>query len=573
MSARRLFTMDVHALIRRLRAGESERRIAVALRLDRKTVRRYHRWAKQQGLLRGAMPELAALEAQLRETYVQTPRRGNVSSVEPWRDEVQTLLDKGLGPKLIFQKLSQRSDFNGSESAVWRMTRKLRPAMPEATVRVETPPGEEAQVDFGAVGKLFDPITQSLRKAWVFVMVLSWSRHMYVEFVFDQTVETWLELHRRAFEFFGGVAGRLVIDNLKAGILKASVEDPKVQRAYPVQPGLGGECAEHYGFLIAPCRPRTPQHKGKVERGGVAYPVQPCCPGLGVKGSFVPLLPENCALAEANRLVHEWVLTTAGNREHGTTHVAPLLRFLETECAVLQALPATPYDPAVWKQAKLHRDCHPVASTGRGVVFEKSFYSAPFRQVGQKLWLRASTREIRLFSDDFELVATHTRATTPGQRLTNLDHLPPEKVPGLQTNRERFREQARAIGPTTAEVVTELLAERPVDRTRTVGRILRLAEQFSPARLEAACQRGQAFGDCKPTTLRRILERELEQSPLPVLPTHNGGTLVFARSAQELGAAILQAAASPATDDPWKSPKGEGSPERERSRRGGAPWK
>lgn len=523
MSARRLFTMDVHALMRRLRAGESERHIARVLQLDRKTVRRYRHWAERQGLLQGPLPKLAALEAQLRATYAEAPRHGNVSSMEPWRGEIQVLLDKGLGPKLIFHKLSQRDDFEGSESAVWRMTRKLCPAKPDATVRVETPPGDEAQVDFGAVGQLFDPIAERLRKAWVFIMVLSWSRHMYVEFVFDQKVETWLRLHRHAFEFFGAVPQRLVIDNLKAGILKASVEDPKVQRAY-------AECAEHYVFLIAPCRPRTPRHKGKVERGGVAY----------VKGSFVPLLPENCALPEANRLVREWVLTTAGNREHGTTHVAPLLRFNETERALLQSLPTTPYDPAVWKQVKLHRDCH--------VVFEKSFYSAPFRFVGQRLWLRASTREIRLFSDDFELVATHTRATAPGQRLMHLDHLPPEKVPGLQTNRERFQEQAEVIGPTTSAVVSELLAERPLDRTRMVGRILRLAEKFSPARLEAACQRGQAFGDCSPTTLRRILERELDQSPQPVLPTANGGTLVFARSGQELGAAILQAAGGA----PWK---------------------
>lgn len=509
--------MDVHALIRRLRAGESERRIARALQLDRKTVRRYRQWAERQGLLQGPLPELAALEAQLRATYAKVPRHRNVSSVEPWRDEIQALLEKGLGPKLIFERLNQRDDFNGSKSAVWRMTRKLRPARPDATVRVETPPGEEAQVDFGAVGKLFDPLAQRLRKAWAFVMVLSWSRHMYVEFVFDQKVETWLTLHRHAFEFFSAVPQRLVIDNLKAGILKASVEDPKVQRAY-------AECAEHYGFLIAPCRPRTPRHKGKVERGGVAY----------VKGSFVPLLPDACSLPEANRLAREWVLTTAGNRDHGTTHVAPLLRFAETERAALQALPATPYDPAVWKQAKLHRDCH--------VVFQKSFYSAPFRLVGEKLWLRAGTREIRLFSDDFELVATHTRATTPGQRLTHLDHLPPEKVPGLQTNRERFQEQAEAIGPITAEVVAELLAERPIDRTRTVGRILRLAEKFGSERLEAACRRGHAFGDCSLTTLRRILDRGLEQSPIPALPTNNGGTLVFARSGQELGAAILQAA-------------------------------
>ena len=91
-------------------------------------------------------------------------------------------------------------------------------------------------------------------------MTLSWSRHQYVEFVFDQKVDTWLGLHVRAFAFFGGVPHRVICDNLKAAIVQAAFDDPVANRAY-------AECAEHYGFRIAPCRPRTPQHKGKVERG------------------------------------------------------------------------------------------------------------------------------------------------------------------------------------------------------------------------------------------------------------------------------------------------------------------
>src|SRR5438874_789832 len=80
------------------------------------------------------------------------------------------------------------------------------------------------------------------------------SRHSYVEFVFDQEVDTWLRCHRRAFEWFGGVVRRVVLDNLKAAIVHAALYDPVVQRAYR-------ECAEHYGFLISRCRPRTPEHK------------------------------------------------------------------------------------------------------------------------------------------------------------------------------------------------------------------------------------------------------------------------------------------------------------------------
>ena len=218
--------MDVQTLIQHLRAGQSNRQIARHLGLDRKTVRKYRVWAAGQGLLEGTLPDLADLEARLRATFDAARAVPRASSLETFRPEIQRLLEQGLGPVLIYQQLSQRPDFCGSESAVWRLVQKVRPPRAPATVRVETPPGAEAQVDFGAAGKLFDPVRGTLRKAWLFAMVLSWSRHMYVEFVFDQKGETWLGLHRRAFEFFAGVPQRLVIDNLKAGILHASLDDP-----------------------------------------------------------------------------------------------------------------------------------------------------------------------------------------------------------------------------------------------------------------------------------------------------------------------------------------------------------
>ena len=98
----------------------------------------------------------------------------------------------------------------------------LTPPRIDATVRVERAPGEEAQVDFGFAGRMADPRTGELRRTWVFVMTLSWSRYQYAEFVFDQTIATWLRLHRHALEHFGGVPRRVVIDNLKAGITQAS---------------------------------------------------------------------------------------------------------------------------------------------------------------------------------------------------------------------------------------------------------------------------------------------------------------------------------------------------------------
>jgi hypothetical protein len=168
-------------------------------------------------------------------------------------------------------------------------------------------------------------------------------------------------------------------------------------------------------------------------------------------------------------------------------------------------------------------------------VFEKAFYSAPFRLVGQRLWVRAGLREIRLFSKDFELVATHRRATQAGERLTELNHLPPEKARGLMISRELCLAQAQDIGPATTQVVDELLAARPVDRLRTALRVIYLADTYTPARLEAACARGIAFGDTRLVTLKRILAEKLELVTLPLPLPAQPESFVFARPAEELG--------------------------------------
>lgn len=512
MSKRRLDTMDIHSLLRRVKAGEKDRAVARALNVNRVTVAKYRTWAQEQHLLEGPVPDLETLHALLNASFGQDDPPQNQSTVEAYRDTVQTLLEQGLGPRLVWQKLCERPGFTGSESAVYRLCAKLKAAQPpEVVVRIETPPGEVAQVDFGEVTKLFDPTTQTLRRTWVFTMVLGWSRHTYAEFVFNQTIPTWLLCHQHAFEFFGGVPKRVVLDNLKAAIIRAYTQDQdaEVTRAY-------AECAEHYGFLIDPCLPRRPEHKGKVERGGVRY----------IQQSFIPLLESNLPLAEANVQLQRWLLGRAGLREHGTTHHVPLTRFTQTEQSALIPLPRTAYDPAIWKRVKLHRDGH--------VVFEKAFYSAPCRFVGQTLWLRAGLREIRLFSSDFALIATHTRATQAGSRVTQLDHLPPEKVRGVTFTRELCRAEAQDIGPATTQVIEELLDSRPIDKLRTALRVLKLGDTYTPVRLEAACARGIAFSDTRLPTLKRILVEGLEALTLPLPLPGRTESLVFVRSGEEL---------------------------------------
>lgn len=496
--------MQVRQLLLHLRSSASDRCVSRDTGVARNTVRRYRAWAQQQGLLEGQMPPDDQLQQLLDNTLPPLLPPQNVSSVEPFRQTVVQLRDQQVEVQTVFDRLKERG-YEGSYSSVYRFVRALEPVDPKVTVRVETPPGLEAQVDFGYLGRLLDDQSGQVRKAYVFVMTLSFSRHMYAEIVFDQKSETWLLCHVRALAFFGGVPERIVIDNLKAGITRAAWEDPQVNRVY-------AEEAEHYGFLVAPCRPATPQHKGKVESG--VHFVQ--------RNFFAGRTFADARQANADLLA--WC-RRVGQRVHGTTHKRPLEVFESVEKPALRPLPAQPYDLAIAKKAKLHRDCY--------VVFDGSFYSAPFRLVGQSLWLRAGVRDVRLFDEEHRLVATHPRAKEPGERHTHPDHLPLQKSAGLPRGRQELREQAQSIGPATLAAVEELLAHPLIDKTGCAGRLLRLADTHTPERLERACERAALFGDTSYPTLKRILAEGLEQqsaAPSARVPL----ATTFARSAREL---------------------------------------
>ena len=498
--------MDVRELLRHLQTTNNLSAIQRATGLNRRTLMRYRAWAAEQGLLAGPLPPLEELQQRVARTLTPPPPPQTVSTVEPYRELVRDLHARGVEGTAIWQRLGERG-YTGSLSSIYRFLHQLRPPAPDVTVRVERVPGSEAQVDFGYAGYLLDDATGQRRKAWAFVMTLAYSRHQYVEFAHDQALPTWVALHRHAFTFFGGVPQRIVLDNLKAGVARACFDDPQIQATYR-------ECAEHYGFLVAPCAPRTPEHKGKVEQGGVHY----------VKRNFLGGRAPT-TLAQANADVRAWCQTTAGLRRHGTTKDAPLERFAAVERALLLPLPPEPYDLAVWKEATLHRDCH--------VVFEQAFYSAPCRLVGQRLRVRGGSREVRLYTTDYQLVATHPRAPRPGARQTHPDHLPAAKLPQLLWTRELCRALAAEVGPATAEAVRQLLADPVVDRHGRVVRILRLRETVGDTRLEAACARALRYDDLTYATIKRILAQGLETeecTPAPAVAPARA----FVRTAADL---------------------------------------
>lgn len=524
MSYRRMTSMDIIELIRdpagARRAGKSDRAIAHTLKYNRRTIVRFRTWATEQDLLTGDLPTPAEMQRRLAATMPLPQPPQQTSTVAPYRAEIIGYRDRGMEVAAIRTRLEEVHQHPVSYSAVWRLVQHLEPKSADPVVRVEVPPGSEAQVDFGYAGWMIDPATGAERKTWVFVLVLSWSRHLYAELVFDQRSETGLLCHVHAFRFFGGVPARIVPDNLKAAVVRASFTDPVVQRAYR-------ECAEHYGFLIDPNPPRSPHLKGKVEQGGVHY----------VKRNFLagrdPL-----PLDDANRALWRWIEHVAGQREHGTTKQHPLHRFQAVERDALLPLPRTSYDPATWKQVTVYRDCY--------VSFEGSYYSAPFRLVGQQLWVRGGARTVQLYTVDHELVATHDRAKEPGERKTHLDHLPPSKVPGLVLSRETCRLQAEAVGPATLGIVQGLLDARPVDRLRSASRVLRLSETYGAKRLERACARAAHYGETDYPAIKRILETGRDREPTPSAADECMGQsaarrYTFARQAGDFVASVLGA--------------------------------
>ena len=483
MSNRRFEMYEYRQVIYRMRLGESNRAIAKAGLMGRRKAAELRRIAQAQAWLsNGPLPDDSVIAAQLDNKSDSVLQQ---SLVLAYANEVESWWDKGIQGTTIHQALIRKYGFAGSYSSVRRFLSTLKQSNPQATTILEFEPGEAAQVDFGAGPKITDVFSGEQISTWVFVMTLAWSRHQYAEIITDQKVATWLGCHRRAFEFFGGVPQKIIIDNPKCAITRACFRDPQVQRSY-------GECAEGYGFVISPCPPREPKKKGRVE-SGVKY----------IKRNFMPLRDFR-SLSDANRQLKEWILGQAGNRIHGTTKQKPLSAFAETERHMLQPLPDVPPELATWAKVKVHGNCH--------VQFEKAYYSAPFRLVRRELWLKATETNVKLFYN-LEMVAIHPRLRKPGARSTIDEHLPPEALAYKMQDPQWCLKQADNIGPGCKALIERLFADRVLDNLRAAQGVVRLAKKYGNTRLESACKRALTFDNTKYRAVKIILEKGLDQLP------------------------------------------------------------
>jgi transposase len=498
--------------------GSGAREVARLLGMSPNTEREYRAALAVTGLLDGdpsSLPELEVLQQCVLAAKPPTTLPQQTSSVERYAEQVRSMVELGAGPRAIFDRLRlEDREFSGSLSAIKRLVLRLereRGVLAEdVAIPVETAPGHIAQVDFGFVGKLYDPNEGVLRKAYVFVLVLGFSRRMFVRIVFDQKVETWLRLHVEAFEELGGVPAVMVPDNLKAAVVQAAfspAETTALHRSYR-------ELARHYGFKVDPTPVRSPEKKGKVE-AGVKY----------VKRNFFQPRDERDVSVLRVQLA-AWVREIAGERIHATTQRKPNELFEEAERAALLPLPAQRAELVVWRRVTAHRDSH--------VVFEKALYSVPWRLVGRNVWVRACGGSVAIYADEGR-VAEHSRAK-PGKRRTKTEHLPDHRSDLRERSREFWEKRAAKLGePVLAYVQAVFDSDDVLDQLRQVQAIVTHLEKFPLARAHAACSRASFYGSHSYLAIKNILRKALDLQPLPnaVAPSSQT-TFRFARNVREL---------------------------------------
>jgi len=508
--ARRTFdVIDVAEILVHWHAGRSLSEMAGSLGVDRKTLRKYIAPAVAAGIAPGGpakseqewhelvrewFPELA--DTRLRQ--VTWPAIGE------YHDYIVEQVKAGVRMSTIHQRLR---DERGLAASVASFRRYVNANIPEETRRSQVTvwnphpaeAGEQAQIDYGQLGRWLDPVTGRLRTVWAFVMVLACSRHMFVRPVLKMDQRAWTECNVAAFGFFGGVPGRLVPDNLKTGVDKPDLYDPKLNRSY-------AEMAAHYGCLIDPARALKPRGKARVER-----PV-PYVRDSFWRGREFVSLPQ--MQAEAVR----WSLEVAGQRHcRPLEGAAPAAVFDAVEKEALKPLPAGPFVLATWATAKIGPDIHAQAG--------KVLYSVPWQHIGKTADVRLTGTMVQFFIGG-DLVKTHPRKIRGKQ--TDFGDYPPEKIAFHMRTPAWCRRQAAAIEPACEQVIGELLAENALYRLRSAQGVIGLADKHDPARLEAACARAITAGDPSYRTIKGVLAAGTEQDQLPAAPG-DGGASAFLR--------------------------------------------
>jgi len=443
---------------------------------------------EQQGLNVAQIAHALSLDARTVAYWLRQerfrPRRGSprASKLAPFKPQIVQMLDKyPYSAAQVFQRLREQG-FEGGYSIVKAYVRTVRPRRQAAFLTLAFAPGECAQVDWGSFGSV--PVGQTCRRLSFFVMVLCYSRMLYVEFTVSQTMEHFLACHQHAFEFFGGIPHKVMVDNLKAAVLQRALgEAPVFNPKYL-------DFATYHGFTIAPCNVGKGNEKGRVENG-VGY----------VKKNFLAGL-EISDFRVLNPAARHWLDTVANIRLHGETRQKPT-DLWHQERPQLSPLPAHPFDIATVSQLRASRQFR--------VTLETNRYSVPAHLAGHALTLKTYPDRLCVYHGE-TLIARHIRSYDRFQDFEDPDHPKP-----LLEQRKKARDHQvfrRFLALSSqAEAYYRQLEERRLNPHHHVRKIVALSDIYTPQAVGRAMEDALVYEAFSSDYIANLVEQRARFTP------------------------------------------------------------
>jgi transposase len=406
------------------------------------------------------------------------------SKLDPFKNDILRMVT--AHPYSAAQVLARirENGFDGGYTIVKDYVRAIRPRRSPAYLTLSFAPGECAQVDWGSFGTV--PVGATTRRLSFFVMVLCYSRMMYLEFTVSQTMEHFLACHQHAFEAFGGVPAKVMTDNLKSAVIKRIIgADPVFNPRYL-------DFANHYGFSITACNVGKGNEKGRVENG-VGYVKKNFLSGLDI--------PDFGALNPAARI---WLDTIANVRIHGATRQKPV-DLLEKERPYLKPLPTHPVDVATVTQVR--------ASSLFRITIDTNRYSVPAEYVGTPLTLKLYPDRLCVYQQD-NLIARHHRCYDRHQDIEDPDH-----PKALLAQRKKARDQKMfmrflSLSP-KADAYWQQLEQRRMNPAHHVRKIVALSEIYGPDAVARAMADAFVYQAFSSEYIANILEQRARFRPEP----------------------------------------------------------
>ena len=406
------------------------------------------------------------------------------SRLDPFKARVVRLLETyPYSAQQIFQRLRE-DGFEGGFTIVKDYVRKVRPVRREAFLKLSFAPGECAQVDWGDYGSIGCGSTR--RRLSFFVMVLCYSRLMYVEFTVSQTMEHFLAAHEHAFAAFGGCPTRLMIDNLKSAVLSRLVGEAPVFNSRYL------DFARHWGFDISPCAVAKGNEKGRVENG-VGY----------IKKNFLNGL-DFLDFSAVNPAAEVWLATIANVRIHGETHQRPVDLFKE-EQALLRPLNPMPYDLASIKSQRATKQFR--------IALDSNHYSVPAEYASCRVTIKATPNWVCIYHQD-KLIARHLRRYDRHQDYEDPDHPKALLEQRHKAREQRLLKQFLSLSR-HAQAYVEGLEQRRVNPRHHLRKIVALSEIYGVDAVDRAIQDGIAFAAYSCEYIANILEMRARETPEP----------------------------------------------------------